>query len=320
LVRWYPRGWRERYGEEFTELLIADIDERPRCPGRTLDVIRGGLTARLTAAGLGDGPLERGERVRASLAALGAALAVFVAFGVGLWSQLTIGWQWAAPDTPLIVVAMKVMSGALVALAVLAIVGAAPIAWATVRSLLAPGGGRLIGPFALFLVGATVLVIGSRHFAHGWPGTGGRPWSDKSLVPRSVASFAWAATLSITSYWAHPHKLGAFPAAEVGWMAIAPLAIVSIAVGGILLVRRAVLSPAIVRHEARVGRAATIAMLVFLCGAICRVAGSDTGPRRLFAFGMIDVLDVVVMALAVACALGIDRRLRAATRLASPPG
>ena len=31
LIRWYPRAWRQRYGEEFGELVIADISERPRC-------------------------------------------------------------------------------------------------------------------------------------------------------------------------------------------------------------------------------------------------------------------------------------------------
>lgn len=52
LLRWYPRVWRDRYGEEFAELLIADIEERPRAVGRTVDVILGGFVARLSAAGL----------------------------------------------------------------------------------------------------------------------------------------------------------------------------------------------------------------------------------------------------------------------------
>jgi hypothetical protein len=47
LLRWYPRAWRLRYGEEFRELLIADIGERPRSWGRTLDVTRRGLAARV---------------------------------------------------------------------------------------------------------------------------------------------------------------------------------------------------------------------------------------------------------------------------------
>jgi hypothetical protein len=62
LLRWYPKPWRERYGEEFAQLLIDDIRERPRSWHRTRDVMRSGLAAhvadrrllrpRLAAAGL----------------------------------------------------------------------------------------------------------------------------------------------------------------------------------------------------------------------------------------------------------------------------
>ncbi len=52
LVRWYPRQWRERYGDEFTELLVSDIAERPDSLARAFDVARGGLLARLAGAGL----------------------------------------------------------------------------------------------------------------------------------------------------------------------------------------------------------------------------------------------------------------------------
>jgi hypothetical protein len=45
LLRWYPKAWRQRYGEEFTQLLIDDIGERPRSWRRTLDVARSGLGA-----------------------------------------------------------------------------------------------------------------------------------------------------------------------------------------------------------------------------------------------------------------------------------
>jgi hypothetical protein len=47
LLRWYPKAWRQRYGDEFTELLTADIGERPRSRRRTLDVVRRGLAARI---------------------------------------------------------------------------------------------------------------------------------------------------------------------------------------------------------------------------------------------------------------------------------
>ena len=65
LVRWYPRAWRARYGEEFTELLIAELAERPRSPSRTADVIRGGLVARLADAGLCGGTPQAPELARA---------------------------------------------------------------------------------------------------------------------------------------------------------------------------------------------------------------------------------------------------------------
>ena len=85
LLRWYPRDWRARYGEEFTELLIADLAERPRSAARTADVIRGGIVARLTDAGLcgfaPDGAERAGKRARASLASLACCAAVFLGVG-----------------------------------------------------------------------------------------------------------------------------------------------------------------------------------------------------------------------------------------------
>ena len=52
LLSWYPREWRARYGEEFVELLVDDIAERPRSPWRALDVASSGVVARLATAGL----------------------------------------------------------------------------------------------------------------------------------------------------------------------------------------------------------------------------------------------------------------------------
>jgi hypothetical protein len=312
LVRWYPRAWRQRYGDEFTELLVADLAERPRAPARTLDVVRGGMHARLTYAGLAGDVVDPHDRLRSSLAALTCCAALFLAFGVGQWSQMTIGWQWAAPDPPAIAIAMKVMSGALALLVLLAVGAAAPIAWLAARALLTRDGRSLRLAILLTIAGAAVLIAGARHFAHGWPGTGGHPWPGKGLIPTQVASFAWASTLSISSYWAHPDKLSAFPAAEVAWMVIAPLAIACIAAGAATTIRRVRLSPRVLAFEARIARAATIAMLVFLGGALCRILEPDTGPRNLFATGIIDLVDVLVMIGALAAALAVARGARRA--------
>ncbi|HEU5243039.1 MAG TPA: hypothetical protein VFU33_01445 [Gaiellaceae bacterium] len=73
LLRWYPQAWRARYGEEFTQLLVDDIRERPHSWRRTLDVARSGLAARLE-----QGPLPRSRLAGAGLV-LGAALAAAAA-------------------------------------------------------------------------------------------------------------------------------------------------------------------------------------------------------------------------------------------------
>ncbi len=177
LLRWYPKAWRSRYGEEFTELLISDLGERPRSWSRTADVIRGGIVARLADAGLCGCAPEATAQARASLASLACCAAVFLGIGGAMWSQLTIGWQWSEPDTVGITVATFVMSGTMGVFAVLALLAAIPVAW-SVMSRIAHGGPQgLLGPSALFLAGLAVVVVGGRHFGNGWPGTGGHPWA-----------------------------------------------------------------------------------------------------------------------------------------------
>jgi hypothetical protein len=69
LVRWYPKEWRARYGEEFTQLLADDISERPRSWHRTLDVARSGLAAQMAQRQL------TGLRLAAAALTFGAGLA-----------------------------------------------------------------------------------------------------------------------------------------------------------------------------------------------------------------------------------------------------
>ena len=303
LLRCYPRAWRARYGEEFTELLVADLAERPRSPARTADVIRGGIVARLTEAGLcgfaPDGAERAGRRARASLASLACCAAVFLGFGTAMWSQLAIGWQWSAPDTAA-AVATVAMSVAMLALAVLALLAALPVA-RVVAARIARGRVRdLFGPSALFLAGLTVMVVGSRHFGNGWPGTGGHPWTHPGPVPGGVAAFSWASTLSVSSFWAHPAALAAFPAAELTWMALSPLALAGLVTGAAAVVRRTELSPAALRFETRLARAACLTMAVFLGAGCVWIADRAPRPGSLFHPGAIDVAGLAVMALALA--------------------
>ena len=303
LLRCYPRAWRARYGEEFTELLIADLAERPRSPARTADVIRGGIAARLTDAGLcgfaPDGTERAGQRARAGLASLACCAAVFLGLGGAIWSQLTIGWQWSAPDATAAVTTV-VISAAMLLLAGLALLAGLPVARAVAVRIVRGGARDLLGPSALFLGGLVVMVVGGRHFGNGWPGTGGHPWARPGPVPGGVAAFSWASTLSVSSFWAHPAALAAFPAAELTWMALSPLALAGLVTGAAAIVRRTELSPAVLRFETRLARAACVTMAVFLGAGGAWIADRTAPAGGPFHPGAIDVAGLAVMALALA--------------------
>ncbi len=314
LLRWYPKAWRSRYGAEFTELLISDLGERPRSWSRTADVIRGGIVARLADAGLCGCAPEAAAQARASLASLACCAAVFLGIGGAMWSQLTIGWQWSQPDTAG-TVATFVMSGTMLVFAVLALLAALPVAY-SVMSGMARGGRRavrgLLGPSALLAAGLAVVVVGGRHFGNGWPGTGGHPWARPGLVPGGVAAFSWASTLSVSSFWAHPAALAAFPAAELAWMALSPLAVACVVAGAATTVRRIELSRGILGFEVRLGIAACVTMAVFLGGCCAWFTDRASGPGNLFHPGAIDVAGAAVLAAALAVARQATRRARAA--------
>jgi hypothetical protein len=313
LLRCYPPAWRERYGEEFTQLLIDDIAERPRSLTRTADVVRSGLLARLAGAGLTGDALEAEQRLRAGLAALGVAVGAFLAFGVSIWSQLAIDWQWSAPDAPATKTAMVVMWGAVVALMVLAVLAAIPLVWAVGRAFVSGQGRPLLLPVATVVLGLAVLLVGSVHFGQGWPGTGGHPWDGRDIVPDSAARVLWAATLWVTSYWAHPGALGSFPATEVAWMAVSPIALLAVFAGVATILRRLPLSRRALRYESWIGMATVVAMAVFLSGAGTWLISGSPGPRALFRVGAIHWICLALMAAALLLAFRAAQRIFAAT-------
>jgi hypothetical protein len=341
LVRWYPRRWRERYGDEFTELLASDIAERPDSLARVLDVARGGLLARLACLGLGgfalagrpgdaaDLAVARSRHAAASLGTLAAASAVFLVIGAAQWSQLLVGWVWAARlrqqqpgGAPQLLAADRNAtfgaSAAILVLLALAVCAALPVL-ATVSARLAaprsPGQrGRLARPAVTLAAALTALVIGGRSLENNWIGTGGL----HSPVPGGIAAFTWAVTLFVSAYWAHPGMLAAFPGAERAWMALSPLVLAVAVASAVTLVRRAGLSPRVARFEARLGLACCFIMSAFLalCAAWLASDGPLAGHPALFHAGWINVASAAILALTLAAAVQASR---AASRALSGP-
>ncbi len=321
LLRWYPAAWRERYGEEFTELLLAECAEQPRSWRRTGDVILSGLLARLSGLGLTGFGLSAADQARASLATLVGAAAAFLTFGLAMLAQLAVGWQWAMPRAPATTAGLALMAAATVLLLVLLALAAAPVAWGTAVTLLGREAGprrRLAGPVAFVVAGAAGLVAGAHHFQNAWPGTGGTA-VHRGLVPAGAAAFSWASTLSVSSYWAHPAALRAFPAAELAWMVLSPFALLSLVGGTVAVVRRQRPAARLLSYESRLAAPATLTMACFLVGAAGWVFGQGSGPAGLFHAGSVDVAGLAVMTVALGTAARAAISARRRARLADVP-
>src|ERR1700679_4067555 len=273
LLRLYPRAWRDRFGDEFAQLLIADISERPRAPSRTLDVLWSGSLARLAETGLTSDVLDPARQLRAGVAAIGCALCLFLCFGVGIWSQLTIDWQGSAPPTGSTRTGMLMMSAVLAGFVLLLALAAVPLAWTVTRTAIRGRDAKLLIRVVVVSLALAVLIAGSVHIGHRWPGTGGHSWSGRDVVPGPVARFCWAATLWVTSYWAHPTALRSFPSSEVAWMIVCPLALFTALVASGSALRRSRPSERVLRYELVLGAPLVGAMAIFLAGAGSWVVG-----------------------------------------------
>jgi hypothetical protein len=320
LLRWYPRSWRARYGDEFAELLIAEFAEQGPSWRRAVNVAGTGLRARLACAGLAGHPLDPAAAARSGLATVASCAAAAGLAGGAIWAQLAVGLQWSAPADPQVILAMSIMSGALACLAVLALLAAAPIAAAAAAAMFRGHGRELGWPAAMIVAGALVLVVGGRHFQNGWPGTGGHLLVHQDLVPAGVAAFGWAATMWITSYWAHPAVLAAFPAAQLAWMVLSPAAAGCLVTGTVRLLRRIELSPRAFRCEIWVASLALAALAAYLCGALCWLATQDGGTAPLVHVGAVDRAGMTVLAAAAVAGGVATRRARTAARAGRATG
>jgi hypothetical protein len=299
MLRWYPASWRSRYGEEFAELLLAELADRPQDWRRTADVIRTGLLARLAAVGLTRHALNPVDQIRASLATLSCAAAVFLVFGMAMLAQLAIGWQWASPRAAATTSGIWIMGAAAGALAVLALLAAIPAGCGAVAGLIRQRSHRLAWAAGIAVAGAAALLAGAHHFQNAWPGTGGTA-AHRGVVPAGLAAFSWASTLSVSSYWAHPAALHSFPGPELAWMALSPLALLGLVGGAAGIVRRQRTSSRMLTYQARLATAAAVVMGGFLVGAADWVFGQGSGSAGLFHAGAVDVAGLAVMTVALA--------------------
>lgn len=302
LLRCYPEEWRQRYGDEFTELLAADIAERPRSWGRTVDVLVGGTTARFAGAGLCGTTVDPADRSLRCLATFLCALAAFLTFAVSMWSHLHIAARWARPaDSPThwAIMAMTVAVVVCVAGTVLAVV---PVAWTAVMTSLRRPDRGLRRPMGLFLGASFVLVGGAVLFRHGWS-DGSHPWVHQSAGLDGPAGFMWASTMTVSAYWAHPSTLLSFPLTEIAWMVVSPLAVVLAVTGLARIVRRVTIPPGRMRWIAAAARAAVLGLVLFAVGTLMWLVDGVPGPGNAFQAGNVDFIGLAVTSVALVVAV-----------------
>jgi hypothetical protein len=317
LVRWYPKEWRARYGDEFSELLAAHILEQPRSWVRAFDLCVGATTARLAALGLCGTTVEPSHQPRRSLATLGCALAVFLTVALSMWSHLTIAWRSAAPATTATHTAIVVMSAALTISLVAIVVGSLPIAGAAIRSA-GRSEPRVRAPALLFLTATAALIGGALAFHHGWSSSA-HSWSQDSAGPGGPASFIWVSTLTVSAYWAHPTILVALPFSEVAWMAVSPALLTLSVVGAAKTVRRLDLSARTVHLVTLTARLAIGGLALFLVGTSIWLVAGGPGPARLFQAGSVDRVGLVVMSVTLIVAVRSAQRTTAPRPTRCPP-
>ena len=242
-LRWYPKDWCQRYGDELLALLEDTYEDRPvpfRC---RLALARAGTLERLRGSGLERDSDESRQRVRSGSLLVLCAWAVFVMAGAGFakfaehWDAVTPkGGRWIPAD------AFGAVQGAALVGAV-TVLAAALVSLATFIRLMRAGGweraGRPVLRAALVTSATLVMSVGVIAWAHHlgprqrngalWPylGVGGL-WA--LMVTASIAT-SCAAAVSVVRHLRFPARVLKMQ----GTMAlVATLAMVGI-IGGMLV-------------------------------------------------------------------------------------
>ena len=308
LVRLYPAEWRTRYGDEFSELLAADLVDRPRSWARTLDVAFGAVMARLAALGLAGTTVDPSDQPRRSLATLGCALAIFLTFALSIWTHLTIALRSAAPATTATHTAIIVMTIAVTICVGAATAGAIPIAWTAIRAAARRSTLRLRISDLMCMAGVAILIVGSLTFHNGWSHTSSHAWPQQSTGPGGPAAFMWVATLSVSSYWAHPTILLNLPASEVAWMVVNALALTLSVVGAAKTARQLDVSIRLLRFVTNASEVAIAGLVLFLLGTLAWLIDGGPGPGHLYQAGTVDQLGLAVMTASLIAAIRTVQR------------
>jgi hypothetical protein len=244
LLRWYPRAWRERYGEEFADHLGQEFADRPVDLGRSVNVAYKGLVARTGDIGLSNSSVNLRGQTRAALGTSLAFIALMVVVMLNLWSRAMLAWSGrqyhpvpVSATTGFLTIALGLLLALLAAVVL-------TVAFFVARQIFHGRVRRLVGPSVLAVSSGGYLLYAARRFptmlAPYVDGTHGLRQLSLSNPGGSLANFAqvmWELTQSWVAPWGQGIPAGPSSIQNVIDDCV-PLAMFAFGVALALLIRR----------------------------------------------------------------------------------
>lgn len=275
LLKWYPLTWRDRYGDEFIDLMEQEIADVPHSARRTLNVIYKGSTTRLRLAGVVGPALESHDQTRASMALIFVFSTMFALLAFDFWSIAMLSWNSMASDPSSLAVslwtgAVTVFIGILFALVVAIF---ATLLCSAVKKIAKGGARRLLGPLSLVVSCVVYLLFSLRAILRFVISRDGVEWTHPGLAVKQLAGATDAVTSTVNWIWGSPRDnmwIGA------NFMyAMIPVVLLALSLGVAALIRRTEFSVV----ATRLGRVALIlmasAMVLFVVSYFGLIAASS---------------------------------------------
>ncbi len=207
-LRWYPKAWRERYGEEYVDHLEQELADRPINLGRTINIAYKGLVARVSDIGLSNDEVSSEGLTRAALGTSVALIALMAVIMLDFWSRAMLAWSGrryhpipVSATTGILTVAMGLLLAVLVAIVL-------TIAVSVARQIMHGRARPLVGPSVLAIVSGGVLLYDARFFPrmlaqyiHGAHGFQGIRLSHPGQFVTALAQITWELTQSWVAAW-----------------------------------------------------------------------------------------------------------------------
>jgi hypothetical protein len=311
LLRWYPPGWRERYGDEFDALMEDTLGDRPPTPRLRLAIALAGVRERGRETGFVGDSIPPADRARAGSLLVLCAWAAFVAAGSS-FAKLSEGFGLAQPTRT-----GSLSSGAYRAVMVVAVVAClvvvagVAIAVPSFLRFLRAGGWSHIRKHVVRALAATVVGISAL----------------ASLVALAhTLTPAQRAGQLVT----HP-AVGYYQVAFIATMLLVAVALALWTVAAVVTVRRLDLEGKVLSAEALLAAAVTAAMVVMTMatavwwGSIASstpwfLQGTPAGSAGSPFSGQLVGTMVLMLVASILAGYGVSRVARSGLTFRSGPG